>query len=63
MEVDAVKFRGPLTDTEKNCRRQLGFCAYCVGSGHDADNCPNKSAKAKKHDAACQAAFASAGKA
>lgn len=47
MEVDAVKFRGPLTETEKDRRRQLNLCMYCAGAGHTADTCPNKSVKAK----------------
>jgi hypothetical protein len=63
MEVDAVKFRGPLTEAEKDRRRQLGLCMYCAGAGHNADTCPNKSAKAKKHDAMRSAAPASAGNA
>lgn len=63
MEVDAVKFRGPLTQEEKDRRRRLNLCMYCAGAGHNADACPNKSSKAKKRDAARQAASASAGKA
>src|ERR1700761_7343049 len=59
MEVDAVKFRGPLTQEEKDHRRRLNLCMYCAGAGHNADACPNKSSKAKKRDAARQAAPAS----
>lgn len=62
MEVDAVKFRGPLTQDEKDRRRRLNLCMYCGGAGHNADTCSNKSAKAKKRDAARQTP-ASAGKA
>lgn len=63
MEVDAVKFRGPLTQDEKDRRRRNNLCMYCGGTGHNADTCPNKSAKAKKRDAARPAAPASTGKA
>jgi hypothetical protein len=63
MEVDVVKFRGPLTEAEKDRRRQLNLCMYCAGAGHSADTCPNKSAKAKKRDTARQVSSAPAGKA
>jgi hypothetical protein len=63
MEVNSVKFRGPLTQAEKDRRRQLNLCLYCGGAGHNADTCPNKSGKAKKRDAARQAPASTAGKA
>jgi hypothetical protein len=63
MEVDAITVRGPLTQAEKDRRRQANLCLYCRGAGHNADHCANKSDKAKKRDAARKAASASAGKA
>lgn len=53
MQIDATKtkFFGPLTPEEKARRVALKLCMYCAGVGHGADNCPNKSAKAKTRDA------------
>lgn len=34
--------RGPLTDTEKQRRRNNNLCMYCGGSNHIAATCPNK---------------------
>ncbi|KAF7338862.1 Retrotransposon-derived protein PEG10 [Mycena sanguinolenta] len=63
MEVDSLKFRGPLTQDEKDHRRRNNLCLYCGGPGHDSGTCPNKSAKAKKRCRARQAGPAQAGKA
>ncbi|EIW76442.1 hypothetical protein CONPUDRAFT_111405 [Coniophora puteana RWD-64-598 SS2] len=63
MEVDAVKFRGPLSQEEKDRRKRLGLCDYCGQGKHSADDCPNKSDKAKRRDAERKAALAKAGKA
>ncbi|KAJ7834782.1 hypothetical protein B0H14DRAFT_3461792 [Mycena olivaceomarginata] len=63
MEVDAITVRDPLTQAEKDRRRQANLCLYCGGAGHNADHCANKSDKAKKCDAVRKAASASAGKA
>ena len=35
------KLRGPLTDAEKQRRKDKGLCLYCGNSGHFADACPN----------------------
>lgn len=32
--------RGPLTDEEKNRRRQANLCLFCAGAGHVVQNCP-----------------------
>jgi len=42
MEVDASsnKFRGPLSQAEKDRRRSMGLCSYCGQGGHFADKCP-----------------------
>lgn len=37
-----VRPRGPLSQEEKNRRRNLGLCIYCGGSGHVIRNCPLK---------------------
>lgn len=34
------KPRGPLSDAEKQRRREQGLCHYCGGPGHFADACP-----------------------
>ena len=33
--------RGPLSDTERQRRRDQGLCLYCGNPGHQAYNCPN----------------------
>jgi hypothetical protein len=35
------KPRGPLTDAEKQRRKDKGLCLYCGNPGHFADACPN----------------------
>lgn len=48
MEVDATsaekKFK-PLSNKEKQKRRDEGLCLYCGSSGHLLDSCPKKSVK------------------
>ena len=56
-----MKFRGPLPQAEKDRRLREGLCMYCGKGKHSADDCPNKSDKAKARDAARRAA--SSGKA
>lgn len=37
--------RAPLTPEEKQRRRMNNLCLYCVGAGHYANMCPNKTRK------------------
>ena len=41
MQIDAIRFK-PLTEQEKNRRRQEGLCLYCGESKHTAQHCPKK---------------------
>ena len=49
MEVDAMR-RGPLSAEEKDRRRRNNLCMYCGAGEHFANNCPNKSTRAKAKD-------------
>lgn len=42
MEVDQSRRRRPLTDQEKQFRRQNNLCLYCGQPGHIAVGCPNR---------------------
>lgn len=48
MEIDATKHRGPLTDAERDYRRQNHLCYYCGKGKHSVQECPNMSDAAKK---------------
>ena len=41
MQIDAIHFK-PLTEQEKNRRRQEGLCLYCGEPKHTAQHCPKK---------------------
>ncbi len=41
MDLSAVRCRGPLSASKKQCRRDQGLCLYCAGVGHTAFTCPN----------------------
>jgi hypothetical protein len=41
MEIDTNR-RGPLTEEEKQYRRDNDLCLYCGKPGHKLDNCPSK---------------------
>ncbi|OLY84397.1 Retrotransposon-derived protein PEG10 [Smittium mucronatum] len=49
MEVDAItsKFQPPLSQQEKQRRRDLRLCLYCSQPGHIADSCTAKSSSGK----------------
>lgn len=47
MEVDAVRHHGPLTDAEKQRRRDNNLCAYCGGK-HKVDDCPTLAKRNEK---------------
>ena len=51
MELDHTR-RGPLTDKEKQYRRDNNLCAYCGGEGHFAASCPKKKGGKRKQGAA-----------
>lgn len=38
-------FRAPLSDAEKQRRRESGLCLYCAQAGHISINCPNRRAR------------------
>ena len=45
MQIDATRYK-PLTQKEKNRRREEGWCLYCGESTkHNAANCPKKRRK------------------
>ena len=43
MQLDNTQRRGPLTEAEKQRRRDNKLCLYCGEPGHIANVCPNKS--------------------
>ncbi|KAE8227723.1 hypothetical protein CF326_g7372 [Tilletia indica] len=45
MQLDASQRRGPLTEAEKQRRRDNNLCLYCGGSGHMANSCPVKTSR------------------
>ncbi|KAE8262024.1 hypothetical protein A4X09_0g7552 [Tilletia walkeri] len=45
MQLDASQRRGPLTEAEKQRRRDNNLCLYCGGSGHMATTCPVKTSR------------------
>ena len=42
MEIDSIRRRGPLTETEKQRCRVNRLCLYCGGLGHIAITCPHR---------------------
>ncbi|CAD6892727.1 unnamed protein product [Tilletia laevis] len=52
MDLDASTPRHqPLTDAEKQRRRDLGLFSYCGAAGHYADGCPRKSNRERQQSA------------
>lgn len=50
MDVDTTKTYKPLTNEEKQRRKENGLCLYCGNAGHQAVTCPNKRLKVRKMD-------------
>ena len=42
MEIDTTRRCGPLSEEEKQRRRENRLCLYCGGPGHIAVNCPHR---------------------
>ena len=46
MDLSGARYRsqkrGPVTEQEKQCRRDNNLCLYCGSSGHWASQCPHK---------------------
>jgi hypothetical protein len=43
MDVDSIQHKGPLTQEEKDRRRQNNLCLYCGKAGHQVKDCRAKS--------------------
>ncbi|KAE8235657.1 hypothetical protein A4X06_0g9801, partial [Tilletia controversa] len=44
-QIDATQRRGPLTEAEKQRRRDNNLCLYCGGANHIANACPVKNSR------------------